>query len=250
MAGTVKVLLIDDNPMILGMLSQALGKFAELETTTDSAEGLLKIVETPPDLLITDYQMPGMDGRQLVEKLKDRAATARLPIILMATRADQNEKLKIVEDKVEDFLEKPFFIKDATARIKRVIDKIALEKMQREAPGDGTLRGTLQQMNAIDLLQSLELSRKTCRLVLTSGEDRCELFFTEGQINHAVYGPLKGDEAVYKVLTWQDGNFQIDFTSSSAEQTITRSTQGLLMEGLRLLDEANRDASEDNVLDA
>ena len=250
MAGTVKVLLIDDNPMILGMLSQALGKFAELETTSDSAEGLLKIVEAPPDLLITDYQMPGMDGRQLVEKLKDRAATARLPIILMATKADQNEKLKIVEDKVEDFLEKPFFIKDATARIKRVIDKIALEKMQKEAPADGTLRGTLSQMNVIDLLQSLELSRKTCRLVLTNGEGRCELFFTEGQINHAVYGALKGDEAVYKVLTWQEGNFQIDFTSSSTEQTITRSTQGLLMEGLRLLDEANRDASEDNVLDA
>ena len=250
MAGTVKVLLIDDNPMILGMLSQALGKFAELETTTDSAEGLLKIVENAPDLLITDYQMPGMDGRQLVEKLKDRAATARLPIILMATKADQNEKLKVVEDKIEDFLEKPFFVKEATARIKRIIDRIALEKMAREAPGDGTLRGTLQQMNVIDLLQSLELSRKTCRLTLTSGDDRCQLFFTEGQINHGVYGALSGDEAVYKVLTWQDGNFQIDFTSSSTEQTITRSTQGLLMEGLRLLDEANRDASEDNVLDA
>jgi len=250
MAGTVKVLLIDDNPMILGMLSQALGKFADLETTTDSAEGLLKIVATPPDLLITDYQMPGMDGRQLVEKLKDRAATARLPIILMATKADQNEKLKIVEDKIEDFLEKPFFVKEATARIKRIIDRIALEKMAREAPGDGTLRGTLQQMNVIDLLQSLELSRKTCRLTLTSGDDRCQLFFTEGQINHGVYGALSGDEAVYKVLTWQDGNFQIDFTSSSTEQTITRSTQGLLMEGLRLLDEANRDGSEDNVLDA
>ena len=250
MAGTVKVLLIDDNPMILGMLSQALEKFANLDTASDSAEGLLKIVESPHDLLITDYQMPGMDGRQLVEKLKDRAATARLPIILMATKADQNEKLKIVEDKVEDFLEKPFFVKEATARIKRIVDRIALEKMAKEAPGEGTLRGTLQQMNVIDLLQSLELSRKTCRLTLTTNDDRCELFFSEGQINHATYGDLSGDDAVYKVLTWQDGNFQIDFTLSSTEQTITRSTQGLLMEGLRLLDEANRDASEDNVLDA
>jgi CheY-like chemotaxis protein len=250
MPGSVRVLLIDDNPMILGMLSQALAKFANLETTTDSAEGLLKVVESPPDLLITDYQMPGMDGRQLVEKIKDRAATANLPIILMATKADQNEKLKIVEDKVEDFLEKPFFVKEATARIKRIIDKIALEKMAREAPGGDTLRGTLQQMNVIDLLQSLELGRKTCRLTLTNTSDHCEIYFNEGQINHAAYGDLVGDEAVYKVLTWQDGNFEIDFTASASEQTITRSTQGLLMEGLRLFDEANRDASENNVLDA
>src|SRR5512146_504594 len=193
MPGSVRVLLIDDNPMILGMLSQALEKFAELETTTDSAEGLLKIVESPPDLLITDYQMPGMDGRQLVEKIKDRAATAKLPIILMATKANKNEKLKIVEDKVEDFLEKPFFVKEATARIKKVVDKIALEKMAREAPGEGVLRGSLAQMNIMDLLQSLEMGHKTCALTLTNNGERCEMFFSDGQVNHAIYGKLKGD---------------------------------------------------------
>ncbi len=249
MPGTVKVLLIDDNPMILGMLSQALGKFSELETMSDATDALLRINQAPPDLVIADYQMPGINGRELVEKVKGRPATARVPIILMATKADQNEKLKMVEDKVEDFLEKPFFMKEATARIKRIIDKIALEKMAREAPGESTLRGSLQQMNVIDLLQSLELSRKTCKLTLTNGNEQCDLYSNEGQINHAVYGPLVGDEAVYKVLLWTDGNFQIDFTASSSEQTTTRSTQGLLMEGLRLLDEANRDAAEDDVLD-
>ena len=70
----------------------------------------------------------------------------------------------------------------------------------------------------------------------------------EGQIKHAAYGSLKGDEAVYKALTWPTGNFQIDFEGRSTEQTTTRSTQGLLMEGLRLVDEAGREAKED-VLD-
>jgi hypothetical protein len=54
---------------------------------------------------------------------------------------------------------------------------------------------------------------------------------------------------VYKVLTWTAGNFEIDFKGSSKEQTITQSTQGLLLEGLRLLDESNRD-TEENVLEA
>ena len=249
MAGTVKVLLIDDNPMILGMLSQALEKFSELQTASDSQDALTRINDSPPDLVIADYHMPGMNGRELVEKIKSRPTTAKVPIILMATKTDQNEKLKVIEDKVEDFLEKPFFMKQATARIKRIVDKIALEKMAREAPAEGVLRGSLQQMGVIDLLQSLELSRKTCKLTLTNGNEQCDLFSNEGQINHAVYGPLVGDDAVFKVLLWTDGSFQIDFTASSPEQTTTRSTQGLLMEGLRLLDEANRDASEDNVLD-
>jgi hypothetical protein len=145
---------------------------------------------------------------------------------------------------VEDFVEKPFFLKEAVARVKRVLDKIALEKMAKDAPGETVLRGSLAQMNVIDLLQSLELGRKTCSLALTNAGERCELYFNEGQINHGVYGELRGDDAVYKVLTWTTGNFQIDFEGQSSEQSITRSTQGLLMEGLRLLDEANRDTEE------
>ena len=117
-------------------------------------------------------------------------------------------------------------------------------KLTREAAGESTVRGNLVQMSCLDLLQSLEMGRKSCSLAITSNNERCDMYFSEGQINHATCGNLKGDEAVYKVLTWQTGNFLIDFTGSSTEQTITRSTQGLLMEGLRLVDEANKDNVE------
>lgn len=244
MAGNLKILLVEDNPMVLGMLRHELAELAPVTTAVNGTDALASAMEQPPDLIISDYQMPGLDGRQLVEKLKTRPATSRIPVILLATRADISEKLRGMQDSVEDFVEKPFFVKEAVARVKRVLDKIALEKMANDAPGETVLRGSLAQMNVIDLLQSLELGRKTCSLLLTNAGERCELFFSEGQINHAVYGDLRGDEAVYKVLTWTGGNFQIDFEGQSSEQTITRSTQGLLMEGLRLLDEANRDAEE------
>jgi hypothetical protein len=104
-------------------------------------------------------------------------------------------------------------------------------------------------MNTMDLFQSLELGHKTCRLTLTNDGERCDVFFSDGQISHATYGSVRGDEAVFKLLAWTQGYFEIDFSGSTSEQSTTRSTQGLLMEGLRLLDEANRDA-EENVLDA
>jgi CheY-like chemotaxis protein len=244
MPANVKVLVVDDNPMVLGLLRRALAPLATVTTACDGADALLHAVQDPPDLVVTDYQMPTMDGRQLLEKLKARPETARTPVILAASKADLAERLRPLQGAVEDFLEKPFFIADATAQLKRVIDKIALEKMARAAPDETVFRGSLAQMNVIDLLQSLELGRKTCSLILTSDADRCEAFFTEGQITDAVYGPVRGDEAIYKVLTWTGGNFMIDFEGRSSEQTTTRSTQGLLMEGLRLLDEANRDSEE------
>jgi CheY-like chemotaxis protein len=190
--------------------------------------------------------MPGMDGRQLVEKLKSRPATAGIAVVLMASKGDIGERLSMQEG-IEDLLEKPFFLKDAVRRIKRVVDRIALEKLAK-APtaADGVLRGSLSQMNVIDLVQSLEMGRKSCLLTMTmpNGDERCEIYFTQGQARHAAYGATLGDEAVFKVLRWTDGNFEIDFTKSTTQESTTLNTQGLLMEGLRLLDEAARDAAE------
>jgi DNA-binding response OmpR family regulator len=243
MATNVKVLLVDDNPMILGMLKQSLSALSTVTTATDAADALLKAVDESPDLLVCDYRLPGMDGRQLVEKLKSRPTTAGVAIILLASKADISERLS-GQDFVDDYVEKPFFLKEATQRIKRVIDRLALEKMAKAAPSDGVLRGSLSQMNVIDLVQSLEMGRKSCLLTMTSNADTCELYFNQGQVQHAVYGSQVGDEAVFKVLRWTDGNFQVNFDGKTSEQSTKLNTQGLLMEGLRLLDEAQRDTGE------
>jgi hypothetical protein len=63
----------------------------------------------------------------------------------------------------------------------------------------------------------------------------------EGQVKHATYGSLVGDPAVFKVLRWTGGNFQLDFEGKTEKETTQLNTQGLLMEGLRLLDESQRD---------
>ena len=250
MSNNVKVLLVDDNPMVLGLLQQSLSTLAQVKTANDGPDALLKAVDDPPDLLVSDFRMPGMDGHQLIEKLKSRPSTAGVAVILLATKSDISERMS-AQEQVDDYVEKPFFLKEATHRIKKVIDKIALEKMAKSTSGDGILRGSLTQMNVIDLVQSLEMGRKSCLLTLTNEQDRCELYFKDGQVTHAAYGSMKGDEAVFKVLRWTTGNFQVDFDGKTTQQSCTLNTQGLLMEGLRLLDEANRDAaeSEDVLLD-
>ncbi|MGA8214973.1 MAG: DUF4388 domain-containing protein, partial [Candidatus Sulfotelmatobacter sp.] len=71
--------------------------------------------------------------------------------------------------------------------------------------------------------------------------DKCEVFFVEGQVKHATYGALSGDEAVFKVLRWTGGNFELNFEGKTDQETAKLNTQGLLMEGFRLLDESQRD---------
>ncbi len=244
MQSNVKVLLVDDNPMIVAMLRDALAPLAKVTTAGDGADALLKAVDDAPDLLVSDYRMPGMDGRQLVDKLRSRSTTSAISVVLLATKAEISEKLAVQEHVADDFVEKPFFLREATQRIKRVIDKIALEKMSKSTSSDGTVRGNLAQMNVIDLVQSLEMGRKSCLLTLTQDSDKCEMYFKDGQVKHAAYGSLKGDPAVFKVLRWTGGNFQINFDGKTKEESTTLNTQGLLMEGLRLLDEAKRDSGQ------
>lgn len=256
MQNDVKILLVDDNPMVLGMLRDALTPLAKVTTAGDGADALLKAVDDAPDLLVSDFRMPGMDGRQLVDKLKSRAGTKNLSVVLLATKADISEKLTTQDHLADDYVEKPFFLKEAVQRIKRVVDKIVLEKMSTSSSSDGVVRGNLSQMNVIDLVQSLEMGRKSCLLTLTRDGDKCEMYFSEGQVPHAVYGSLNGDQAVFKVLAWTGGNFQINFEGKTTQQSTTLNTQGLLMEGLRQLDETRRDSGgeseeeEDVLLDS
>src|SRR5438045_8831027 len=94
MAANVKILLVDDNPMILEMLRRDLAELTSpVLTATDGADALLKAIDDPPDLLIHDDDMPGMNGRQLMEKHQVRANTERLPIMLQASRNDSPEEL-------------------------------------------------------------------------------------------------------------------------------------------------------------
>jgi DNA-binding response OmpR family regulator len=256
MQSDVKILLVDDNPMVLAMLHDALTPLAKVTTASDGADALLKAVDDAPDLVVSDFRMAGMDGRQLVDKLKSRSTTSGIFVVLMATKADISEKLAVQDHPADDFVEKPFYLKEAIQRIKRVIDKIALEKMAKASSSDGVVRGNLSQMNVIDLVQSLEMGRKSCLLTLSNKGEKCEMYFTEGQVSHAAYGALKGDAAVFKVLSWTGGNFQIDFDGKTKQQTTTLNTQGLLMEGLRRLDESRRDGGgqseeeEDVLLDS
>jgi DNA-binding response OmpR family regulator len=240
----VKVLVVEDNPLVLNLIVKGMEPHCEILQAADGADALLKTIDDPPDMIISDYKMPGLDGRQLYEKLRSRDRTKAIPFIFLASRGDIEEKLRPLVEGVEDFIIKPFFLKDFVRRVKKVVDRLQLEKMQKRSTRPGVIQGRLEEMSIMDLLQSLEMGQKSCKLTLTRDNDKCEMFFIGGACRHAILGNVEGEEAVYKAAAWNAGEFEIDFNGSSEKSTITRSTQGLLMEAFRLMDEANRDAAD------
>ena len=105
----------------------------DAHAAADGADALLKIVDDPPDLVVCDYRMPGLDGRQLYEKLRARQQTQSIPFIFLASRSDIEEKLRPIVEGVEEFIPKPFFLKDLVRSAKKVVDRLQLEKLQKRA---------------------------------------------------------------------------------------------------------------------
>lgn len=243
---TVKLLVAEDNPMVRDLVTKGLEPICEVLVANDGADALLKVIDEPPDVILCDYNMPGLNGRQLFEKLRGREATRHIPFLFMASRSDIEERLRPLVDGAEDFISKPFLLKDLVRSAKKVIDRLHLEKLQKQASRPGVIQGRLEEMSMIDLLQSLEMGQKSCRLVVQKGSERGELFFAAGQCRDAKINNLVGDDAVFKVVLWTEGEFEIDFNAANASTatTTTRTTTGLLMEAMRLLDESNRDAVE------
>lgn len=245
---SVKLLLADDNPLIRDLVSKSLEPFCEVVIAADGADALLKVIDDPPDVILSDYKMPGLDGRQLFEKLRGRDATRHIPFLFMASRTDIEEKLRPLVDGVEDFIAKPFLAKDLIRLAKKIVDRLHLEKLQKQASRPGVIQGRLEEMSMIDLMQSLEMGQKSCRLLVKKAGETGVLYFAGGQCRDAKIANLAGDDAVYKVLLWTEGEFEIDFNAANASSntTTTRSTTGLLMEAMRLMDEASRDAVPSN----
>lgn len=242
---TVKILLVEDNPAVLELLRKGMEVCGEIHTAADGTDALLKAIETPPDLIVSDFHMPGLNGRQLFEKLRAREATRRIPFIFLASKADIEEQLRQITDGVEDYISKPFFLREVVARAKKVSDRIHLEKLQSTARRPGVIDGLLEEMNIIDLFQSLEMGQKTCRLTLNNGKEKGEIFFEGGQVYDASLGKVAGDQAVFPLGGWEKGTWEIEFNLKSPQRRTTMSTQNLLMEAMRLLDEAKQKQAGD-----
>src|ERR1019366_10445256 len=208
----IRVLIVDDNPLVRDLMCHGMEPHCQVIAAADGADALLRAIDNPPELIISDFRMPGLDGRQLYEKLRGRENTRNIPFVFVASRGDIEEKLRpSVGGGVEEFIPKPFFIADLVRQAKKIVDRLHLEKLAKYASRPGVIQGRLEEMSVTELMQSLEMGQKSCRLTLRHNDESAELYFTAGQCKHAQLGPAEGDNVAYQAVGWADGAFEIEF---------------------------------------
>ncbi|MFZ0091862.1 MAG: response regulator, partial [Solirubrobacteraceae bacterium] len=149
-----RVLIADDNPDLRRYLSSLLAPSFEVEVVGDGPAAIAAIVERPPDLVISDVMMQGVDGYELLSMLRSSPETQDLPVILLSARAGEEETIRGLAAGADDYLPKPFSGRDLLARVRSHLE---LSQLRRQAAADvraerHRLEQTLHQMPAGVLL--------------------------------------------------------------------------------------------------
>lgn len=124
MAATI--LVVEDEPAIQALIATNLKRAGHDVITVVDAESAIQVLkQTLPDMILLDWMLPGMSGKDLARKLRAEERTRTLPIIMLTARSDEQDKIQGLEIGADDYITKPFSPRELLARIKTVLRRVA-----------------------------------------------------------------------------------------------------------------------------
>jgi CheY-like chemotaxis protein len=237
-----RLLLVDGDPKSLRVLDVSLKKAGfEVATASSGREALASLAAELPDLIISDTDLDEMDGFELCNRIKAKPDWAKIPFLFVSGRKSIEDKIRGLELGVDDYLTKPIYIKEIGIRVRTALQRAERERMESRREGRTRFAGDLSDVGVVDLVQTIELNRKSGIVhVVNRDERRGSIFFRDGKVIDAEVGRLSGAHALYRLFSWSDGQFAVEFKHIRRHDRIEQSMAALLMEGMRRLDEATR----------
>ncbi|MDP3024293.1 MAG: sigma-54 dependent transcriptional regulator [candidate division Zixibacteria bacterium] len=122
----VKLLVIDDDPTVSWLLSEGLGEGYEILTARDGNEGIKFFSQSRPDLILLDIKMPGLNGIQVLEQIKEMDRLSE--VIMLSGHGETKNVVESIRLGASEFINKPFDVKEVEIHIQKVLEKNKLKK--------------------------------------------------------------------------------------------------------------------------
>lgn len=127
---TRKILLVDDEPSIQKMLTRALERDGfEVHTAGDGEEALEAFSSFQPHLIILDIMLPKLDGTEVCRRIR---AQSDVPIIMLTAKDDEIDRVVGLELGADDYVTKPFAVRELVARVRAIMRRISVPAGQRQ----------------------------------------------------------------------------------------------------------------------
>jgi CheY-like chemotaxis protein len=237
-----RLLLVDGDPKSLRVLDVSLKKAGfEVTTATSGREAIALLEASVPDLIISDTDLHDMDGFELCSQIKGRPEWSKIPFLFVSGRKSIEDKIRGLELGVDDYLTKPIYIKEIGIRVRTALQRAERERMESRRDGRTRFAGDLSDVGVVDLVQTIELNRKSGIIHIVNRDTRRgSIFFRDGKVIDGEVGRLSGANAIYRLFSWSEGQFAVEFKQIRRHDVIDTPMAPLLMEGMRRLDESTR----------
>jgi len=129
---TQRVLVVDDDETVSDVVRRYLEREGyEVDTAADGPSGLEQALASPPDLMVLDLMLPGLDGVEVCRRLRQAHS---LPVIMLTARGDIDDRIAGLEVGADDYVTKPFSPRELTARVGAVLRRVAAVATLEEQP--------------------------------------------------------------------------------------------------------------------
>lgn len=155
-----RILVVEDEPALVDTLDYALGRQGYSVVTTGDGRAAIELArKEKPDLILLDIMLPGLDGFEVCRILRQETS---VPILMLTARTEEIDKVVGLEVGADDYLTKPFSMRELTARVKALLRRVRLDREEMAAAGAAGPDVPTERMVFDDLV--IDLSRREVRL--------------------------------------------------------------------------------------
>ena len=231
------VLVIDDSSSYRNEIATALAAAGHRVSVSENGlAGLGKAIKEAPDLVLSDVNMPVMDGWQLLRLLRGRPATARIPVVFLTTLGSEQDRIRGYEAGVDDYIPKPFTRDELLARVRRVVAR----DDRSQGAGAPSMCGDLAQVSLPSLLAFLEAERRSGLLSVRRRDGETRVRLVGGAVAQVELAGAASSpdlfERLLRVLDLIDGRFELRADAGGPTGPVV-SVQQALLEHARRADE-------------
>jgi DNA-binding response OmpR family regulator len=190
--GGPRVLVVDDDPTVAEVVARYLQRDGhEVECLADGRTALRRAIEEPPDLVVLDLMLPGMNGLEVCRRLREHSP---VPVVMLTALGDETDRLVGLEIGADDYVTKPFSPRELALRVRAVLRRARGERLTPDT-------GTLTDGNLVVDVGAHEATLDGSPLPLTSREFDLLTFLLRHQRQ-----AFSRDELLERVWGWSFGD--------------------------------------------
>jgi two-component system cell cycle response regulator len=200
---SARVLVVDDIAANVRLLeAKLLVEYYEVLTANDGASALEIVAESMPDIVLLDVMMPGMDGFEVCQRIKENPATAHIPVVMVTALSEASDRVKGLEAGADDFLTKPVNDLDLFARIRSLV------RLKRAMDEWRARESTFTQFGLNNAVAPEDTDPSTLQVLLVADEygPSQRIVETLAEEGYSVEHSTSTDDAMIKAL---DGDFHL-----------------------------------------